>query len=264
VGKKIQVSLFASSIRPHLYEAMFKSLMGTTVEYEVVFAGNTPGPFYSDWPLVYVITNNIKPAQCYEVARRACTGEVVIWIADDAEMPNDVIGKAYRFYKEKCGHKDVVSIQTKENYGTWQMCDITCHKFFAASKDAPKMAPIGMISREYFQELGGIDRRFVSGQWDNELLMRVYCDGGNLYHFSDAYIEIDHLHKHDPEFGISDKRPFGQFYLHDRKILEGAWGRRGQMNYDEFPNFTRYDDGFEPYKNKNILTKSQGPKGIWK
>jgi len=276
----IKVSLFASSIRPHLYEYFFKSLEGTSVEYEVVFAGNSDldilknfvHNFYLDqqentyhwsYPLLdyynckYIKTANIKPAQCYEITRRNCVGEVVIWVADDCEFPNDVIGKAYRFYKEKCGYKDIVSIQSRENYGIWQMCDITHHKFFSASAGAPKMAPLGMINREYFQELGGIDRRFISGQWDNELLMRVYKDGGNLHHFSDAYIELDHINKHDPKFGISAERPFGQGYAHDRRVLEGAWGQRGQMKYSEFPNFTRYDEGFEPYESETILTKSE-------
>ncbi len=261
--RKISVSLFASSIRPHLCEDLFKSLEGTTVGYEVVFAGNTPGPFMSDWPLKYIITGSIKPAQCYEVARRECKGEVVIWVADDCEFPNDVIGKAYRFYKENCSRKDVVCLQTKEHYDTWQTCDITCHKFFAASDSAPKMAPIGMINREYFQELGGIDRRFVSGQWDNDLMMRVYGDGGKLFHFSEESIEIDHAAKHDPKYGFSDKRPFAQFYVHDRRILEGAWGQRRQMKYSEFPNFTRFDEGFEPYENKDLLTVSQSHKGMW-
>ena len=35
-----QVSLIASAVRPKLWEAFFKSLDGTSVEYEVVFAGN--------------------------------------------------------------------------------------------------------------------------------------------------------------------------------------------------------------------------------
>lgn len=265
---RIKVSLIASSIRPHLYESLFKSLEGTTVEYEVVFGGpNFPEDKYL--PALkhnfrYIKTANIKPSQVYEVCRRNATGETLIWVADDCEFPDDVLGKAYRFYKANCTHKDVVCIQTRENYGHWQVCDITQHKFFAASAKAPKMAPIGMISREYFQELGGIDRRFVSGQWDNDLLIRVYNDGGKLHHFSEATIDLDHLNKHDPKYGISAERPFGQFYAHDRKILEGSWGRRGQMKYDIIP-YERYDSGFEPYTfdDNKIMTESENYKGMW-
>ena len=36
-----QVSLIASAVRPKLWESFFKSLEGTSVEYEVVFVGNS-------------------------------------------------------------------------------------------------------------------------------------------------------------------------------------------------------------------------------
>ncbi len=203
----------------------------------------------------YIRTANIKPAQCYEVARRACTGELIMWIADDCEFPDDVIGKAYQFYKENCTYKDVLCMRTRENYNGWQECDNTQHRFFACSANAPKMAPIGMMNRKYFQVLGGIDRRYICGQWDNDLMIRIYNDGGGLKYFGDGIIELDHKNKHDPKFGISDKRPFGQGYIHDRRILEGSWGRQGQMKY-EIP-YQRFDEGFEPYEDKDILVKSQ-------
>ena len=259
-----KVSLFGSSIRPHLWDSCLGSLDGTSCGFEVIFGGpckkEEVGPFLEKYKfLKYIHTRNIKPSQVYELTRRFSEGETVAWVCDDAEFPDDVIGKAYNFYKANCTRKDVVCIQTKENYGKWQICDITQHKFFANSAKAPKMAPLGMINREYFQELGGIDRRYICGQWDNDLLMRLYGDGGNLYHFSDACIELDHLNKHDPKFGISGERPFGRGYKHDREILEGSWGRRGQMKYEEFPNFTRYDAGFEPYTftNEELIVKSE-------
>ena len=87
-----KISLFASSIRPHLWGSFLKSLEGTTVECEIVFAG--PLENKSDIQILsslkYIQTKNIKPAQCYEVARRHCTGELVCWIADDCEFPDNV------------------------------------------------------------------------------------------------------------------------------------------------------------------------------
>ncbi len=256
----IKVSLFASAIRSHIWESCFNSLEGTSCSFEVVFGGpctkEEVAPFLKKYKFFkYIHTKNIKPSQIYEATRRRCSGEVIIWNADDAEMPDDVIGKAYRFYKDNCRRKDVLCMRTRENYGTWLECDNTQHHFFGNTPEAPKMAPIGMINREYFQELGGIDRRYIAGQWDNSLMIQVYNNGGKLHYFGDSVIELDHLHKHDPAFGISDKRPFGQAYNHDRKILEGSWGRRGQMIY-KCP-YHRYDNGFEPYEDKNLLTKSQ-------
>lgn len=258
-----KISLFASSIRPHLWPAMFNSLRDTTEEIEIVFAGPlnnddliTAHRQHNLW-FKYIKTSDIKPAQIYEVARRECLGELISWTADDAEFPNDVLGKAYRFFKSNCSRVDIMSTQTKENYGTWQMCDKDCHKFFAASGKAPKMAPMGIMNLQYLNELGGIDRRFVCGQWDNDIVMRAYGRGSKVIHFDEAVIELDHLNKHDKRWGISGERPFGKAYVFDRHVLESAWGRRGQMNYLEFPNFQRYDSGFEPFEDIDLTTKSQ-------
>jgi hypothetical protein len=256
-----KISLFASAIRPHLWQSLFDSLKGTTEDVEIVFAGNVEKVLAFNLPdkvsFRYILTKNIKPAQIYEVARRECKGELISWTADDAEFPNDFLGKAYRFFKSRCEYKDIMSTQTRENYGTWQMCDISCHKFFAASGKAPKMCPMGIMNREYLNFLGGIDRRYVCGQWDNDIVMRAYGQGSKVIHFDEAYIELDHLGKHDKRWGVSGDRPFGKAYYFDRKILEGSWGERGQMNYNEFPNFTRYDTGFEPFEDVDLKTKSQ-------
>ena len=70
----MQVSLFASAVRPKIWPEFFKSLEGTSVDYEVVFAGNTRGIFRDSPSLLkylfkYIQTEDIKPAQCYEIAR---------------------------------------------------------------------------------------------------------------------------------------------------------------------------------------------------
>jgi len=272
----VKISLFASSIRPHLYPSLFKSLEGTTVEVEFVFGGplNLEGNLVPENLLMekeiasgrlkYIQTADIKPAQIYEACRRACTGELISWTADDAEFPDDVLGKAYRFFKRTCTRKDIISTQTKEHYREWQLCDANAHRFFGGDSKAPKMAPMGIMNREYLQELGGIDRRFLCGQWDNEILIRLYNDGGKLYHFDEAVILLDHFNKHDPKWRTSRDRPFARGYEHDRKILEGAWGKLGQMKYDVLP-YQRYDGGFEPFSSEDLLTKSQSftRKDIW-
>lgn len=255
----MQISLFASSVRPNLYPALFGSLKGTTVKVEFVFGGNIKDIPKIDLPenvsFRYIQTADIKPVQIYEVCRRACQGELISWTADDAEFPDDVLGKAYRFFKRTCTRKDIISTQTKENYGDWRLCDGKAHRFFGGEPNAPKMAPMGIMNREYFQELGGIDRRFICGQWDNDLAMRIYNDGGKMYHFDEGVIILDHVGKHDKRWSMGD-RPFAKGYKHDRRILEGAWGVKGQMIYDQFP-FKRYDNGFEPFEDTELLTKTQ-------
>lgn len=254
----MDVSLFCASIRPNLWDAFLKSLKGTTASVEVVFSGDRePVKIKTEENIKfkYIKTANIKPAQCYEVARRECVGELICWVADDAEFPDDVMGKVYQFWKKNCSHKDIVCIKTKEHYDAWRVCDNTTHHFFGACPEAPKMAPIGMMNREYFQELGGIDRRYICGQWDNDLMMRLYNDGGKLHYFGDGCVELDHIGKHDKDGGVSIGRPFARGYQHDRDILEGSWGHQGQMVYT-IP-YKRFDQGLEVYEDIDLKTKSQ-------
>lgn len=255
-----KVSLFASSVRPQLYNSFFKSLKGTSVEYEVVFAGNSDVLCRGDKVFTYIQTGNIKPAQCYEIARRNCLGECVVWVADDCEFPNDVIGKAYNYWKSKNNEKLILSIQTKETgYGVpkGRLFNMNVHRFFGGKSDTPLMAPLALMSREYLNKLGGIDRRYTCGQYENDLVMRANADGGvvEIFGGEDAYIDIDHMGK-SLLLGESKterdflNRPFAKGYQKDREVLESSW----TVNKRIVLNRT---DKFEPFEDKDILTKSQ-------
>lgn len=268
----VNVSLFASAVRPKLWEMLFKSLEGTSVEYEVVFAGNARGflhdfPDLLSYPFKYISTENIKPAQCYEIARRHCTGETVIWIADDCEFPNDVVGKAYKYWKEKNNEKLILSIQTKESgYGLakGELFDMNLHRFFGGNRRTPLMAPLALMSRNFLQELGGIDRRYACGQYENDIVMRANVINAKVEIFGDkrTFIDIDHLGK---SFLTGEsikerdflKRPFATGYEHDRKILESNW-----VLPDGSISITPLSK-HEPFEDKNILIESQSHKGIW-
>lgn len=251
----ISVSIFASAVRTSFYKTFLDSLKTTTVPYEVVFAGpNTPeqvASYLAEYPqFKYIHTENIKPAQCYEVARRACLGETILWAADDCEFSPDLIGKVYRSWKELKSEKAIMSIQTLEN---GMFVNMKVHSFFGGHRDTPLMAPLGLMSRKFCQELGGFDRRYICGQYENECVMMAIVLGGKVYIWGDKdnLITIDHYARH----GIS--RPFALGYNHDREILEKRWTKNGQVILEpQCP--------FEPYEDKDILIKSQSfNKPLW-
>jgi hypothetical protein len=261
----VEVSLIASSVRPQLYDSFFDSLKGTSVKYWVNFAGNLTGcgdmddcaicDLEAKYPLHYKATRNIKPAQCYEIARRDAEGEVIVWVADDCEFPNDVIGKAYRYWKSMDDEKLVLSIQTKEAdafRGEMHLVNMRVHSFFGGRPETGLMAPLGMMSREYAQRLGGFHRDFIGNQAENDIVMRVYADGGGVQVFGDkeTYIEIDHHRKH------GGPRVLHTFYPEDRRVLESAWVEdRVIVRKRLLP--------FLPYEDKDILIKSQGNTKGW-
>jgi hypothetical protein len=245
----IKVSIFASAVRPQFFKTFLDSLKGTTEKHEVVFAGHCSPeevkPFEDEFPeFTYIHTGRIKPAQCYEIARRACVGETIAWTADDCVHTADLYGKAYRFWKSFNNDKIALSVQTEENR---QFCNMKVHSFFGCRYDTPLMAPLALMSAKVMQDLGGFDRRYICGQYENDAIMRLIEAGGRVEIFGDMEnkIIIDHYARH----GIV--RPFAKGYNHDREILEGSWTNGfGKV----FLNIQR---PFEPYDDTDLLTKSQ-------
>lgn len=278
----MSVSIFASAVRPLLWEKCFKSFHGTSCDFEVIFSGHNTkeevDPFINEYPFFkYIHTARIKPAQNYQLALSNCTKETVLWFCDDGEVPNDVIGQAYKYWKSQNNEKLILSIQTKESgYGLpkGQLFDMNCHRFFGGNNTTPLMAPLGLMSRAFLNKLGGIDRRYVAGQYENDLVMRAIVEGGSVQIFGDerCFIDIDHLGKSIMIGESTDQntfldRPFAKGYEKDREVLERSWTiAKGQMIKKTLaPGIKVYErsDSFEPFEDTDILTKSQSNKGIW-
>ncbi len=269
------VSLFASAVRPHLWPELLKSLEDNKRNYEIIFAGNVP-PSFTHKNLIYIETKNIKPAQCYEIARRACRGELVGWIADDCRFSPRFIDKVYDFYKSvDSTYPIIVSCKTNENEKDEGM---NHHRFFDRNLNTPKMAPLAIMTREYLECLGGIDSRYISGQYENDIVMRALSNGAKTYVINDVCVTIDHLKFH----GVETK--FWDSYDHDRQVLEDSWCIGGcqpnpepiiQLSYKHSQPPTWYrpiknvevtlvrNDVFQSYPPEISLTESFGPKGIF-
>lgn len=288
---EIKVSIFASSNRPKLWPSYFKSLEGTLegFDVEVVFAGPlASGLDVPELPLgltfKFIETGNIKPATCYELARRACTGETISWSCDDASYDDNVLGKAYEYWKSQNNEKLILSIQTKEsgeNTPTPKLFNMNEHRFFSWVPDSPLMCPMNLMSRKFLNELGGYDQRYVAGQGENDICQRAYTKGATVEIFGDknCYILIDHLSK-SIEIGESKtaadflSRPFASGYGKDREILENSW-----TTFDEADVFKMIHSGerpltlrkvsptqldqFMPYPSEIPLDKSLSNRGIW-
>lgn len=225
----MDISLIASSVRPHLWKECLDSLKSNSCEYEVVFAGNLDRevvmPFLKEYrQLRYIFTGNIKPAQCYEVARRAAKGKLIMWIADDCEFSPGLLDHVVDRFGRSLGFKTLLSIRTNENKQDNVLDD---HRFFDGFQDpehsSPLMAPLGCMEAEYLEDLGGFDRRYLCGQYENDVAMRVYADNGKVVKHESDVVHIEHIRKH----GASTK--FWSGYDHDRKILEDTWAIGGYV-----------------------------------
>lgn len=287
--ENIKVSIFASAVRPKMWKSCLDSFLSTSVSIEVIFGGyctkEEVQPFLDKYKFFrYLHTGNIKPSQVYESTRRLCTGETISWSCDDAQYDNDVIGKAYNYWKSQNNEKLILSIQTKESgYSNpkGSLFNMNEHRFFSWVPDSPLMAPLGMISRKFLDELGGVDQRYIAGQYENSTVMQAYQHGGKVEIFggADCFIDIDHLAK-SIAIGESTnetdflKRPFASSYHLDRAVLENSW-----TTFDSADVFRALDRGerpltlrkisatqldeFMPYPAEIPLDKSLNNRGIW-
>ena len=119
------------------------------------------------------------------------------------------------------------------------------------------MAPLALMSRSFLEELGGLDRRYICGQYENDIVMRSNAVGGRVKIFKDGYIELDHKNKHFGE-GVNQIRSFALGYPNDRKVLETSWADGKKV-------LTERTDKFEPFKEtEDWYFKSQANnKHIW-
>lgn len=279
---EIKLSIFASSVRNHLWMEFCDSMLPTKIPFEIVFGGPLTDlqvrPFLERYPfLKYIHTADIPPAQIYEACRRFCQGELIHWSCDDSSYSNISLDKVYEFYNT-LSPKSMISIKTKENN---QDTDLDEHRFFGFNRDTPLMCPLGVVSREYAEKLGGFDRRYLAGQWENKFCMMVYEDGGNIVKYEEGYISIEHLRKH------GKNSTFWKGYEGDRIILEEdyaigtkeipavadlCYGAKVQLNGLKPPTVTwpqwidrrevskKSQTGFFPYTDKDLLTVSQCPR----
>lgn len=275
------ISLCASANRIEYWMRLYNSLKGNTISWEIIFVGDRKPNFELPSNFKYIYAT-VKPAQCYQIAFWAAQGELIAWTADDADYnepslncPNclDIAYEAWKRLDDRFNNdkKSVLSFRPIEDGGdVWKF-----HHYYGGVENTPTMAPFALIHRDYFvNKLSGYDRRFVSGQSENDVIMRVYEDGGRVEVCLDAKLYVHHrqVHPRDPRTGREDNK-FRKWYNKDREILENCWTIGG---YGFYEKLKREDVGkqvqisktrllpFESFENTlDVYTITQGEKGHW-
>ena len=259
-----KISLVASAIRPQVWKSFFDSLKGNHYPIEVVFVGDVR-PDFELPPFVNYIYATVKPSQCYEIGFIAAKGELVGWTADDAvysHVNNNNLDILYDFYKSFNNRNIVVGQRPiEDNRDVFKN-----HYLFGKHPETPYMLPFGFMDRELFHELGGYDKRFVCGQAENDMVMRVYEIGGKVELCMDAYVQVHHTQVHQ-----GARQEFRKWYPQDRVRLELCWVKEGlgamgpgrSRMFNPTISKTRLFP-FEPFpKEPEILQLSTKPCGKW-
>lgn len=212
-----EISIVLSAIRTKWWKDLLKSLESNTIPYEVIFVGDVRPNFDLPSNAKYIYSKE-KPAKCYQIGFDNAKGELINWSSDDVEYSEKALDIVYMDYKKFNHLKMIIAFNCIENGSPTSLG----HNIM--DKHSPKMAPIGVISRELLIALGGYDKNFYCGQSENDLVMRAYEIGCDFY-LSSATAYIEHNKKHEGKsiFRSEDGFPY---HKQDREYLESCWVRK--------------------------------------
>lgn len=231
------ISLCASAIRVNDWLSFYKSTQENNCKVEVVFVGDVIPDF--DLPVNFrFIYAPVKPVQCWEASLREGSGRYVSLTADDAEYTPGSLDKMVKFMDSRFNNKVVGAFQTIEN-GHLITSD---HKY-----KGKLMAPFFVFNRWYYDYIGGADKRFIGGMFENDIIMRVHEDGGKVEICEDAYVSVDHLKKHN---GTSPQNEF--HFQYSFPLFESLW-----------VDANKRKDALQPFNKKDLTRITQGEKGNW-
>ena len=236
------VAIYGSAYRAEEWMDLYQSIGTNKISFEIVFAG----PREPTYPLpknFKFIKTDVKPAQCLEIAARATQADLIMNMADDTRFQEErPLDKLYDAFVAANDSKLILSCRYM-----WGGVDIsqTCHRFFIKDQRSPVVFLSGLLERQLYMSLGGIDRNFIAVFWDLDIAMRVYSIGGEV-RLSDVYLNE---YKHGPG-------ACAECGKHDRRLVDGLWSVKRKCTF-------KRAQVVEPFSDERILEESQGPKGRW-
>lgn len=240
------ISIISSAARPENWMQFYESLIPTEIAFELVFVGPN-APDYQLPENFHFIKTFVKPAQCFEIAARNASGELLLWTADDSlYITKNPLDRLYEVYSEQKSDKIIVS----SNYHLATGWD----RFISQDLTSPRTALNGLLSSKLWHNIGGIDKNFIALGWDIDIDMRIHAMGGDIV-MTDVYMD-------EKVEGPGKPRSRGSTLLSDHKPTDIARLHRLWMN-DGVVHFDRTEP-VERFSDVNILTRSQEPQGRWR
>ena len=243
---KPKISIISPASRPENWLGIYKNVSDTDIDFEFVYVGPN-APDYELPDNFKFIKSNVKPAQCAEIAARNVTGDLIMWVADDSLFKTSrPLDKLYETYINCHNDRAVVSARYDHPEG-W-------NRYVYGDLDTPLLTLHGLMSTKYWNELGGVDSRFIAVFWTEDISMRVHASGGEIV-LSEVYMD-------EEVEGPLKPRSRGSQLMKDhldtdKVLLDQLWVRDG------IPQFER-SMGLQKFRDTDIMTRSQEPQGRWR
>jgi len=174
-----------TSNKPENWMMCYDSLCSDTrdVDVEMVIAGPVAPDYKLPSNINYIKTNNIKPSQCAEIARRNAQGDYIVIIADDVVFVEGSMNSLYLDYMKKMEKSDepriVLAKSIDEQAYKQKRFDRVVDNFVYRRGGLIRHSPnvslhVALIDRKFFDQIGGIDNRFLAVYWDMDLALRFF------------------------------------------------------------------------------------------
>lgn len=237
------ISLIGSAIHTNLWLEFYESLRGNVTSFEVVLVGDKRPHFVlpDNFRFIY---STVKPVQCVEIACRHARGDFVMVVADDILFSRSALDKMYDKWREIRDDNVIISSRWskkgKDLAGKMN--------YFIGDANSPLLPCSALIKKKLWQDLGGVDRRFIASCADLDIALRIYEIGGRIILCDDVWVD-ERKKKGEmlyPTYGAKFDRP----------LLDSFWVKDGRVMPHRLVSP-------EPLNDSHLLTITQGAKGKW-
>jgi hypothetical protein len=194
---------------------------GEAIPFECVYVGEAPFPdeLRGRWPFLryYRAPREIPPAACAAWALTQGTGDLLYHAIDDYEWEHGAIAALVGVFDEWCDDRLMPSPRYFVEEGGSEQNWTENLRLIPGRADLPYLPLDGLISRRFYNDLGGIDRRFHSVMQMVDVFARAVVAGGRTWFTSAA------VHERRTRYPAGYQSICARTYQADRPLLESFW-----------------------------------------
>ena len=188
------------------------------VPVEVIFVGPN-SPSFKLVSNCKFIKTKVKPSQCWEIASREAKGKYFLVSSDDLLFSKRFLNMMCKQIQKNKKHIYCISFKKKYKNKKIISNEMT-QRLKKKDENSPTIGIISLFDSKEWERIGGIDRRFISIQWDIDMQLRFFENGYDLFFIKDCYVtEILTKKKHLTMFVGKDKKTLKSFWIKEKKIL---------------------------------------------
>lgn len=218
-----KVSIICPSVRPNLWGNFISSIRKNKCNYEIIFIGNESEHEITD-KNVFVYKSDLEFAPCISIGFEKSTGDVIHWTTDDLIYEEGSIDCIFDFFNRVEEKKIAVAVREKRMDGSEVTFEHTLKQNYNVSSGT--LLAFGAMRKDYFKELGGVDKRFTGTEWENDMSLRILQDGGSIVILDGSVVYSDHTVIHPNGSPVKKTLERGKELIRELWIDEGRIVKR--------------------------------------